>query len=211
MKLEDVENLSLAHPYIKSIERVTTCYSEQEANDAAHGELVATRSGEEAEKPVYRVLQTSIFHIGLRLPPKDPASGLPRTLDLSWPTKDFTLLVKSWEHYNERTMGVVVKYIKRWVPSRLLVVHPFRLIPFHRKKLEPASGSSAGRGQGTRQAHEFGRECDHVFSPAWRGLFNRLYPLERKAIANHERRHRRREHYGTSPSSKAGKTFSHGR
>lgn len=116
MKLEDVENLALAHPYIKAIERQTTCYTEQEANDAAHGELVVSSKSEEgdAEKTVYRVLETSILHIGLRLVPKDTTSGQPRTLDLSWPTKDFTNLVKNWEHYNERTMGVVVKYIKRW-------------------------------------------------------------------------------------------------
>ncbi|KAI9033283.1 putative PAP1-poly(A) polymerase [Hyaloraphidium curvatum] len=160
MKLEDVENLSLAHPYTKAIERVVTCYSEQEASDAAHGELPKASPVAEGEegRTVYRVLQTSIFHIGLRLPPKDPTSGQPRTLDLSWPTRDFTNLVKSWERYDERSMGVVVKYIKRCRGRRLGWTRLHGLTRSTIPQLESAAGGSTRRRWPREdKTHQLGR------------------------------------------------------
>jgi poly(A) polymerase len=38
----------------------------------------------------------------------------PRRLDISYPTTEFQKLVKVWEHFNELTMGIVVRHIKRF-------------------------------------------------------------------------------------------------
>ena len=39
----------------------------------------------------------------------------PRRLDISYPTSEFTKLVKMWEKYEEASMGIIVKHIKRFV------------------------------------------------------------------------------------------------
>lgn len=38
----------------------------------------------------------------------------PRRLDISYPTTEFSKLVKMWEKYDEATMGIVVRHIKRY-------------------------------------------------------------------------------------------------
>jgi Poly(A) polymerase predicted RNA binding domain len=45
--------------------------------------------------------------------PKAGAVG-PRKLDISWPTTEFTKMVKSWDKYDESKMGIVVRHIKRY-------------------------------------------------------------------------------------------------
>jgi hypothetical protein len=42
------------------------------------------------------------------------ASG-PRRLDISYPTSEFTKMVKMWDHYEEEKMSIVVRIIKRSV------------------------------------------------------------------------------------------------
>lgn len=37
----------------------------------------------------------------------------PRKLDISWPTTEFTKLVKTWDKFDEATMGIVVRHIKK--------------------------------------------------------------------------------------------------
>lgn len=44
-------------------------------------------------------------------------STTPRQLDISWPTAEFTKMVKSWDKYDEISMGIVVKYVK-WYDSQ---------------------------------------------------------------------------------------------
>ena len=43
-----------------------------------------------------------------------PAGAVgPRRLDISYPTTEFTKLVKTWEKFDETTMGIVVRHIRR--------------------------------------------------------------------------------------------------
>jgi poly(A) polymerase len=37
-----------------------------------------------------------------------------RKLNISWPCAEFTKLVKAWDKYDEATMGITIKYIKRY-------------------------------------------------------------------------------------------------
>ncbi|KJA29658.1 hypothetical protein HYPSUDRAFT_31618 [Hypholoma sublateritium FD-334 SS-4] len=116
MKLEYVDSLILAHPFIKGFDQVSYCLSEEEVRAVAQGEIsdaVASRKkedieGKEGAGPVY----STTFYIGLAIEPKQPGAVGPRKLDISYPTTEFTKLVKMWEKFDESTMGIVVRHIK---------------------------------------------------------------------------------------------------
>jgi len=136
MKLEYVDSLTLAHPFVKGFDQTSYCLSEEELRTVAQGEIpdaIAKRKkedieGKEGASPVY----STTFFIGLAIEPKQRKSypGIldsqchitdscfeagvvgPRRLDISYPTTEFSKLVKVWEHYNEATMGIVVRHIK---------------------------------------------------------------------------------------------------
>lgn len=135
MKLEYVESLILAHPFIKGFDQVSYCLNEEEVHAVAQGEIshtVASRKKEDIEgkdgaSPVY----TTTFYIGLAIEPKQRKPSClslylalkislnkagtvgPRRLDISYPTTEFTKLVKMWEKFDDTTMGIVVRHIRR--------------------------------------------------------------------------------------------------
>ncbi|EKM79958.1 hypothetical protein AGABI1DRAFT_113202 [Agaricus bisporus var. burnettii JB137-S8] len=116
MKLEYVESLTLAHPFIKGFDQVAYCLNEEEVRAIAQGETspaIAARKkedveGKEGAGPVY----STTFYIGLMIEPKQPGSSGPRRLDISYPTIEFTKQVKLWEKYDESTMGLIVRHIR---------------------------------------------------------------------------------------------------
>ncbi|KAH7916225.1 poly-A polymerase [Hygrophoropsis aurantiaca] len=116
MKLEYVDSLILAHPFIKGFEQISHCISDDEVRQVAQGEVSdavrkrpkAELEGIEGASTVY----STTFYIGLSIEPKQPGSVGPRRLDISYPTTEFTKLVKMWEKYDEAKMGIVVRNIK---------------------------------------------------------------------------------------------------
>lgn len=135
MKLEYVDSLTLAHPFVKGFDQISYCLDEEEVHAIAQGEITEAISGRKKEDiegkegayPVY----TSTFYIGLAIEPKQgkcrspstskneidgqtAGSSGPRRLDISYPTTEFTKLVKMWEKYDGATMGIVVRHIKRF-------------------------------------------------------------------------------------------------
>ncbi|KAH9938099.1 Poly(A) polymerase central domain-containing protein [Fomitopsis serialis] len=116
MKLEYVESLTLAHPFIKGFDQVYYCLTAEEVRAVAQGEIleaVTKRKKEDIEgKENATVVYTTTFYIGLAIEPKQPGSKGPRKLDISYPTTEFTKLVKMWEKYNEPEMGITVRHIK---------------------------------------------------------------------------------------------------
>ena len=127
MKLELVDNLEIAHPFIKGFDRMTECKSEQEKHDVAHGifpdEPKVEMQGEETQKTSDEVadegqkvkIWTTCFYIGLAIKPKDPNSNIPRKLDITWPTSEFNKLVRNSETFREESMGLVIQYLKRFI------------------------------------------------------------------------------------------------
>jgi poly(A) polymerase len=77
MKLEYVDSLLLAHPFIKGFEQVSYCISDEEVRAVAQGDIsdaVAKRTKEDIEdlpgaSPVY----STTFYIGLGIEPKSRA------------------------------------------------------------------------------------------------------------------------------------------
>ncbi|KAF9432642.1 polynucleotide adenylyltransferase [Entomortierella beljakovae] len=112
-KLERVENLVLAHPYIKGFSRITNYKTAAERDDAAHG--IFHNSPEQAnstsEGPETKSIHTSIYYIGLCISAREAGSTGHRKMDLYRPKEDFTEIVKSWDKYDENSMGIVVKHI----------------------------------------------------------------------------------------------------
>ena len=82
-KLEGVDNLCLAHPFVKGFDKVHHCATEQEANDVSHGiynlKPTSERSGTDSSKngnengsdvSAYRTIYTTTFYIGLLIEPR---------------------------------------------------------------------------------------------------------------------------------------------
>ena len=141
MKLEMVPTLMCAHPFIKGFDQVSLCYNDAEVRMVATGNVpedVASRTkqedlpkdalgeeeakakDEEAKKEAeqgHRMIWTTTFYIGLCVEPKgvtaaNGASVGPRKLDISYPTNQFTQMVKQWDQYDETSMGISVSHIK---------------------------------------------------------------------------------------------------
>lgn len=74
MKLELVESLTLAHPFVKGFEQVAYCVSDEEIRLVAQGEMspaIAKRKAEDIEgtegaRPVY----STTFYVGLGIEAK---------------------------------------------------------------------------------------------------------------------------------------------
>ncbi|KDQ64202.1 hypothetical protein JAAARDRAFT_27829 [Jaapia argillacea MUCL 33604] len=116
MKLEYVDTLTLAHPFIKGFEQVSYCQTDEEVRAVAQGDISETvrkRKKEEIEgHEGASVVHSTTFYIGLAIEPKPVGAVGPRRLDISYPTTEFTKLVKMWEKFDEAKMGIVVRHIK---------------------------------------------------------------------------------------------------
>ncbi|KAI0053714.1 poly-A polymerase [Auriscalpium vulgare] len=147
MKLEFVESLLLAHPFIKGFEQVSYCISEEEFRLVASGETteaITSRKKEDIEgvegaRPVY----STTFYIGLAIAPKQPGSTGPRKLDISWPTTEFTKMVKLWDKFDEVKMGIVVRHIKSTaLPDRVFDAGERQPKPNLKKRPKPAKADN---------------------------------------------------------------------
>lgn len=135
MKLELVPTLMCAHPFTKGFDQVSECHNDDEVRMVATGDVpeeVASRTKleslpegqaakeqdeqaakEQASQPEgHRTIWTTTFYIGLCIEPRQANTTGPRKLDISYPTNEFTRLVKQWEQYDETSMGIVVRHIK---------------------------------------------------------------------------------------------------
>lgn len=132
MKLEFVETITIAHPFIKGFEDVCYCLTDAELRSVSQGEVsqeVRDRKKEDiVGKEGASAVHSTHFFIGLAIEPKQGASCMsvpttllintagangPRRLDISYPTQEFTKLVKMWDQFEEDKMSIVVRNIKR--------------------------------------------------------------------------------------------------
>ncbi|KAH9943190.1 polymerase [Epithele typhae] len=116
MKLEFVDSLEIAHPFIKGLERTSFCLNDEEVHSVAEGEIpeaVAKRKKEDIEdKDGARTVYTTSFYIGIAVAPKQPGATGPRKLDISYPITEFTKVVKLWEKFEDPKMGIYVRNLK---------------------------------------------------------------------------------------------------
>jgi poly(A) polymerase len=77
MKLEYVESLVIAHPFIKGFDQEVYCLTDEEVRAVAEGEISAAvlkRKKEDCEGKEGRVVYTTTFYIGLAIEPKPGGS-----------------------------------------------------------------------------------------------------------------------------------------
>jgi poly(A) polymerase len=123
LKLELIESLVLAHPFTRGFDRSIVCFNERQAIDAGRGVFytdVDDAVGTEYDVPEDvetegRMVHTTTFYIGLAIEPRAAGISTPRRLDISWPTSEFTKICKQWEKFDETSMGICIKHIKRCV------------------------------------------------------------------------------------------------
>ncbi|KAF8897890.1 Poly(A) polymerase central domain-containing protein [Infundibulicybe gibba] len=149
MKLEFVDSLTLAHPFIKGFDQVSFCLNEEEVRAVAQGEVsdaIGKRKkedieGKEGASPVY----STTFYIGLAIEPRPPGAIGPRRLDISYPTTEFTKLVKMWEKFDELTMGIVVRHIKSSaLPDYVFDAGERQPKQVHKRTKAPGKSSNGG-------------------------------------------------------------------
>ncbi|KAL8284230.1 hypothetical protein RQP46_004979 [Phenoliferia psychrophenolica] len=121
MKLEYVETIKLAHPYLKGFDQISHCLTVQERELVARGDIpaaVSQRTEEELTADAAGTVWTTTFFIGLVIDRNPSAAAkAPRRLDISYPTNEFTKLVKMWDKFDPTSMGVIVRYMKAQGPT----------------------------------------------------------------------------------------------
>ncbi|KAK9387706.1 Poly(A) polymerase central domain-containing protein [Lipomyces mesembrius] len=140
LKLEWIDSIELAHPFVKEFDQVHYCADEEEAKRVADGEQIATASTKEADlmKTVKAeenkehgnkaaangdaekkaedgtttklVVYTTTFFIGLEIN-LDPHH---KQLDIQWPCKEFYEMCRSWPEYDEDINCICVRNIRNF-------------------------------------------------------------------------------------------------
>ncbi|KAI3657721.1 hypothetical protein MP638_003976 [Amoeboaphelidium occidentale] len=174
LKLEVVENLGLAHPFTKAFEKTVHCKSDHEAMEAGRGIFYDDKAKDpngkteelnEGEEP-YKTVHTTTFYIGLHVPRASAGeqgdAGKNRKLDITWPTSEFTKICKSWELYDQETMGICVKYLKRGcVPDDVYEEGQQR--PPKKEKKSAQTNNTDGSSRPDNQSNALAPSNDHPF------------------------------------------------
>lgn len=98
-KLERMDNLMFAHPYIKGFDKVIHYKTAVEKNDAAHGIIhppadEQTDGMEDSQEP--KTMYTSTFYVGLDIAPRDRKLKLPSNKKRTLATRihtDWTFII----------------------------------------------------------------------------------------------------------------------
>ncbi|KAK9479579.1 Poly(A) polymerase central domain-containing protein [Lipomyces japonicus] len=127
-KLEWIENIELAHPFVKEFDKVHYCADEDEAKRVADGEQIQTAvtkeadladaaktEEKEADDQKQRdegkiVVYTTTFFIGLEI----NLERKNKQLDIQWPCKEFYDTCRSWPQYDEDVNCICVRNIRNF-------------------------------------------------------------------------------------------------
>ncbi|KAG0243446.1 polynucleotide adenylyltransferase [Mortierella sp. GBA43] len=149
-KLERVENLVLAHPYIKGFSKIVQCRTAEEKDDAAHGifkpqptEPAVPTDQDPAE---LKTVHITTYYIGLSIPNRDANSTGTRKMDLARPKDEFIEMVRSWDKYDTESMAIVVKHIR----SVALPPEVLDEVPAEQKKLKRTKSAKKSAAMDTR-------------------------------------------------------------
>ncbi|KAK9464749.1 Poly(A) polymerase central domain-containing protein [Lipomyces arxii] len=136
-KLEWIDSIELAHPYVKEFDQVHYCSDEEEARRIADGEQLQAATTKEADlvqsakieeegakgeamdkvetagtddKAKKLVVYTTAFFIGLEIN-LDPNN---KQLDIQWPCKEFYEMCRSWPDFNEDVNCICVRNVRNF-------------------------------------------------------------------------------------------------
>ncbi|KAG8913616.1 polynucleotide adenylyltransferase [Tulasnella sp. 417] len=149
LKLEFVEALKLAHPYVKGIERVAHCINDEEVSGVAFNRIsdaVINRTQEEAaQEPGYRTVHTTTFYIGLAIAPKQAGAVGPQKPDVTYPTNEFKRMCKQWELFDVSIMDLHVTHIKNAQLPNWVFEGGVRPVPKPSRRPKPTKTSPTGQ------------------------------------------------------------------
>ncbi|KAK9453136.1 Poly(A) polymerase central domain-containing protein [Dipodascopsis uninucleata] len=148
-KLEWIDNIELAHPFVKEFDKIHECADEEEARRVADGEQLSTSStkemdlaetakkeegnteGEDKQEKLSGkiTVYTTTFFIGLEI----NMEGGNKQLDIQWPCKEFYEACRSWSEYNEDINCICVRNVRNFnLPD--YVFEPGEVRPLRQKK-----------------------------------------------------------------------------
>ncbi|KAJ1561248.1 polynucleotide adenylyltransferase [Nowakowskiella sp. JEL0078] len=93
IKLEAIDTIILAHPYVNSFERITTVDTDEKVDDIFCGKFPEF-SQTQTENTT--TIHSTIFYIGLEIEVKKDNNGK-RTLDIGRPCVEFKNMLMAWE------------------------------------------------------------------------------------------------------------------
>ncbi|KAJ7655952.1 Poly(A) polymerase central domain-containing protein [Mycena rosella] len=151
MKLEFVDNLRLAHPFVKGFDRVVRCASEEEAARILQGQApaepdVEVGAPDDPEMPC-KVYITAFF-VGLAVRPKESPDAPPRRLDVSFSITEFVKMTKT-ESFDPAKMGIVLKHIRSTALPDYVFDPGEREAKVSRKRTKKSLGGKDEDGEGT--------------------------------------------------------------
>ncbi|KAH9817241.1 Poly(A) polymerase central domain-containing protein [Melampsora americana] len=116
LKVEEIETVDMAHPFIKGFSNTTYALNRQEVSLVQGGDMpteIASRIPQDYENRAdVEVVHTCSFFVGLLVHPKPVGHVGPRKLDITYPVGEFTRMVKQWEGFSEDKMSISVRHIK---------------------------------------------------------------------------------------------------
>ncbi|KAI7890573.1 polymerase [Mucor mucedo] len=113
IKLETVPAMALVHPFFKGFDYKQNCQTAAEAFLATHGVDIDTFKHTPPSQPLEKTVYTKVFYIGLYIRISNISSEQSRTIDLVRPIAEFSHMVKHWQEFDERHMGIVIENLKR--------------------------------------------------------------------------------------------------
>lgn len=122
MKLEILERITLAHPYLKRYEETWDFETEEDAQNIAggkkfEGKCEQVENGREVKlgdtEPENRLYVTKWF-VGIDVDMKGSAGDKSKRLDISWPAQEFYDQVKRWDQYDEKILSLCIKFVKNY-------------------------------------------------------------------------------------------------
>ncbi|KAK9470861.1 Poly(A) polymerase central domain-containing protein [Dipodascopsis tothii] len=169
-KLELVDSIALAHPYVKTFDKVYYCADDREAQRIADGEQLELASSKDAdlveaakkeegvvvdgkdkdadapapepapEEGKQAVYRTT-FYVGLEIN-MDPSV---KRLDIQWPCQEFYETCRSWKEYDEEINCICVCNVRNFdLPDFVFAEGEVRPTRQKKSKRKLADGSSNG-------------------------------------------------------------------
>jgi poly(A) polymerase len=113
-KLEILDTIELAHPFVKTFDKEHICSTHEEAIRIADGEAASTNSqpqGGENPADTKISVHTTTLYIGLVI----KVEGANKKLDIQWPCQEFFETCRNWNQYNEDVNSIFIKNVKKYV------------------------------------------------------------------------------------------------
>lgn len=114
-KLEILDTIELAHPFVKTFDNEYLCSSHEEAIRVADGDVIRPAAVSDEQPPKDNSekisVHTTTLYIGLVI----NVEGANKKLDIQWPCQEFFETCRNWNQYNEDINSIFIKNVRKYV------------------------------------------------------------------------------------------------